>query len=161
MFAAADEAAAAERGCAASSSNRDAARSNVHQGGRPTDVEIDASVLEWLCEEGYSNDRVARYFGTTVDAVKSKKRRLGLTKRRHVELPPLEVLQAVWEEDPRTSVAAVAAELGVSTSALRRHFSHLQRSSSSERWTEWRENAQWKDAHHVVRDHLACTNGTN
>ena len=66
-----------------------------------------------LGEEGYSNEEIGRYFGATVDAVKSKKKRLGLTKRRHVELPPLEVLQAVREEDAHTSVVAVAAELGV------------------------------------------------
>jgi hypothetical protein len=123
MLADADERLAAsftaEPGGEAGSSARDGARG---AGGRPAEVEMDTTVIQWLCDEGYSNAEIAAYFGHTEGAVKQKKHRLGMSKRARVELPPLEVLQAVWEEDPRTSVAAVAAHLGVSTDVLRRHF---------------------------------------
>ena len=122
----ADEAEAAARGCAASSSGRDAARSSTtaNAGGRPPIAQIDESELRWLCDEGYSNGEIAQYFGTTASAIDHKKRRLGLTQRK-VELPPVEVLQAVWAEDPRTTVAFVASELGVSANTLRRHFQSI------------------------------------
>ena len=115
---------AAAHGCAASSSGRDASRSSTtaNVGGRPPIAQIDESELRWLCGEGYGNIEIAQYFGTTPSAIDHKKRRLGLTQQRKVELPPLEVLEAVWAEDPRTSVAFVAAELGVSANTLRRHF---------------------------------------
>lgn len=117
----ADEAEAAARGCAASSSGRDAQRATSSAGGRPPNVEIDESELRWLCNEGYTNAEMAHYFDTTPESINHKKRRLGLT-RRSVELPPLEVLEAVWAEDPRTTVAFVANQLGVSADTLRRHF---------------------------------------
>ena len=50
----ADEAEAAARGCAASSSGRDASRSSTtaNVGGRPPIAQIDESELRWLCDEG-------------------------------------------------------------------------------------------------------------
>ena len=111
------------RSGAASSHERDAARSSstANTGGRPPNVEIDESALRLLCEDGYRNADIARYFGTTLAAIDHKKRRLGLTHRA-VKLPPLEVLEAVWAEDSRTTIAFVATQLGVSANTLRRHF---------------------------------------
>mmetsp|Transcript_3201 Transcript_3201/g.6927 ORF Transcript_3201/g.6927 Transcript_3201/m.6927 type:complete len:584 (-) Transcript_3201:110-1861(-) len=97
------------------------ATQSTNVGGRPPAVEMDSDVLAWLCAEGYSNDEIARYFGTTVNAVNKKKGRLGL-RNSTVTLPPQEVLQAVWADNPRTSTLKVSTALGVSTGRLRRHF---------------------------------------
>jgi hypothetical protein len=95
-----DELLAAQHRSAASSSARDAARGSsearsAHAGGRPPVVPMDEATLRWLCLEGYANSQIAAYFGTTVKAVEHKKAWLGLTRLGAVQLPPVDVLQAV------------------------------------------------------------------
>ena len=79
-----DEVVAAARGCAASSSSRsrDAERASVNQGGRPPAVDIDADLLAWLCDDGYSNQEMADYFGATIDSISN-----GTSKRQHAASP--------------------------------------------------------------------------
>lgn len=91
-------------------------------GGRPPAVVMDEALLRWLCAEGHSDREIAAYFGAGVKAVKNKKHRLGLTGLHAVRMPPLDVLQAVWEVDASTTVASAAAMLGVSCARLRRHM---------------------------------------
>ena len=94
-------------------------------GGRPPTVVMSDDVLRWLCCEEYSNAEIAHYFGATVAAVDHRKRRLGLTKMRAVELPTREELDQIWQADPRTAVADVATKWKISTSHLRRHFAKV------------------------------------
>jgi hypothetical protein len=92
-------------------------------GGRPPAVVMDDATFEWLVREQYTSREIAVYFGAEEDAVKRKKKALGLVHLQPAApLPPLEVLQQVWELNPRTTIASVAAELEVSATTLRRHF---------------------------------------
>ena len=58
--------------------------------------------------EGYSNEEIARFFGTTISAVDHKKRRLGLTRLRKASLPTRDELSAVWQADPRAEIESRA-----------------------------------------------------
>ena len=101
---------------------RQATQATEAAGGRPPDAPMDDELLRWLCMEGYSNGQIAAFFGATAAAVDARKRRLKLTQVHRVALPTRDELYAIWQAEPRTEVASVAAGLAVSCSTLRRHF---------------------------------------
>ena len=94
----------------------------------PHEVVIDKAVPHEVVPhevvpQGLVPQEAAAHASTTVGAQTAQRKGwLTLADYGADNLPPLDVLQALWQEEPRTSVIAVASELGVSTSALRRHF---------------------------------------
>ena len=113
-------------GSKSGSSSGNGSSSAGGDGGRPPTVPMSNDTLRWMVHEGYSNEEIARFFGSTISAVDSKKRRLGLTRLRKASLPTCDELSALWQADPRAEkIEAVAASYGVSCNTLRRHFADV------------------------------------
>ena len=87
----------------------DAAMASQKRGGRPADVDIDGRTLRLLHEDGYTNEEIAQYFGATLAAVKGKKHRLGIGRRSHVDLPPLDALKCSVQAARRAATEVLAS----------------------------------------------------
>ena len=104
-----------------------------HAGGRQPKVAVDEEEFAACVHEGYSEADLIEWFGCDRNRVNYLKRKLGLSTMRcqsdssNANLPTEEELREMWTKEMYhlpvcASVVALAAALGLSTGALRRHM---------------------------------------